>query len=795
MIQRDPCWAIASVVSLVVFVATLIVIVCRGKNKHVDRSKSRWTIFAAGVFFATFILNLGLYQPPPESALSSPIQQIEIFDRVLWSAFNTIQMFDAGRDLASLSANEASEPMCALVWLYVELLFVLSPVAFLGAVATYLVRFFGLTRVRIRSWFHSDTYVFSELNEHAVTLATSIRGREDGKLWPFRRANLVFASVDRDAGSELQTRAAGIGALCVGEKIEGVWRTLFGHWRLRLVLIGKNEVENITRAASIRSACELASAKRGNGWPLKVIRCCGDALSRVRSALCDKGDSREAAGKWLPSSGVLIYSVTSLYGAESLLVLGDDVAEQANQEAQADHVVVRARRVDWTRSLVESVLTEHPLFLLGKQPDVKQAESGEGSAAYKAWQNGMFACKKRHVVIVGAGHVGMGFLRRALSLSRFQARDSAEALSFRFDVFDNVPDPLDKTKCLAQQRFEGEAPYYRDKLAGEEFNTHFHLLDVLGPKFEEVLKTVNDWHGGITYLIVCLGDDLVTAQAAIRIREMLERMRVRKAAQAEAGKRREAYCRSLKPIILTVVDDNELAGSLARAQDDGFDYQIEPVGTDEQTYTFESIIGGEEMLGKSEYKLRSSRASDQHKKYKLYAWMADMGQEDDVRGLCVDWSADFVAKAKSGDNDDTLKAIKAYNTYASTGEDGGAPTWLCRMEHDRWNAYMWGEGFLRASVEEVETFFSTCQPEERHRLNGADLHPCVVPFDRLDELDDPIDKLYIDAIEDAEQRDDEGESDALLEIKRFDKDYRDFMEGSFKPFQLADVDYLQFERK
>jgi hypothetical protein len=724
-------------------------------------------VFAVGVFLSAFFFNLGLVLSEPSSIGSFVIRST---DRVLLSLFNSFQMIDAGKDFVKLDAGALTHRQLVFVMVVHHLLYVLSPIAFLGAVASYVSRFLSLPRAALRARLHPNTYVFSELGTHSLTLARNIRNKHK------HRANLVFASVDRDADDELQIEATSLGALCVEDSIDMVWRRLFGRRHLRLVLVGEDEVSNITRAASISKTCKAVASKR-------VVR------NMLRSFLFDKKHTEE----WMEKYGarVSIYSVTSLYGAESLL----DIGEQNSSPAANGSIPVRIRRIDWTRNLVESTLNEHPLFLLGKQPpmsadDDSGHENNYDRNGYVEWQNSMLHNDKRHVVIVGAGHVGMEFLRLALSSSRFTAPTVDEPLSFRFDVFDNAEDPLHPGEPRALRKLEAEAPYLTSRKLKEEFNVHFHVTDVFDPEFTQTLEKVNSTHGGITYVFISLGDDLASVQTAMMVRETLERMRVHRNAAKPAGQRQTSYLSDPKPIVLAIVDDDNLSESLSTANDDGFDYQIETIGSYEDMYTFDLVFGDDiksNDVEKSEYKRRSTRASALHKKYKLFAYMRHIADEE-TKKYAVDWSEDLTSAINNHANDETMAAINKYNEYV-TSTIIPDHEWLLRMEHDRWNAYMWAEGFVAATLADVETFFNTCQTKERHRLNGANMHPCLLPFDKLKELDKPIDAWYDEALESCT----ENEREAIRDCKRYNDEKRDGdMYGKHKPFELQDNDYLAF---
>lgn len=799
-ITVGPCAFACAIASTVILATTVVHILSQSVNKTLKRSRSRWTIFAIGVFCAAFAFNCGLVWSCP-SRISNGF--VRVIDLVLQSTFHSIQMIDAGKDTLALMHKGHSSYAFDYVLVVGHVLYVLSPVAFLGAVASYVSRFLSLPRARFRSFSRSNTYVFSELRDQSLTLAKNIRERHQRNLRVFRDdANLVFASVSRDADDDLQIKASELGALCVEDSIDMVWRPFFGHRKLRLVFIGKDEVSNITRAASIGKTCrEVAKRrvmrKRLRALLAKIMNIVERYVMRKKlRALLAKIKCPEYAGSVnqtaLPS--VSIYSITSLYGAESLLKIGE---QDSTTDTTDGAITVRIRRIDWTRNMVESTLDEYPLFLLGYQPPVPNdgndphADGDPQKDAYINWQKNMFANDKRHVVIVGAGHVGMEFLRLSLSSSRFGAPNASDALGFRFDVFDNTKDPLHPGKPLARRKFEAEAPRFAKGVLANEYNTHFHLVDALDPDFANTLDTIDKKHGGITYVLVALGDDLATVKAATRIREVLERRRVRRNANKPQGQRKNAYLADPMPIILAVVSDDDLSESLAKAEDDGFEYQIRAVGSDEDMFTFDRIFGNITQpvkKEKSEYKRRSTRASNLHRKYKLFAFMRHVAN-DDAKEWVVDWSADLSSLAKGDACNSTSEAIVLYDKYV--GDSSVVEhEWLLRMEHDRWNVYMWAEGFVQASLNEVETFFNTCQTEERHRLNGANMHPCLVPFDKLASLDKRIDAWYDEAVRSCSKE----ECKSLWRCKRYRKKLDDKY-GKHKPFQQQDNDYLTFSDK
>lgn len=211
VITVNFCAVNLTFVSTAILLFTIVLIWQQSNNKALKRSRSRWTLFAVGVFCSAFFFSLGL-------VLSDKSEMGHIItsalDNVLRATFGSIQMINGERDYASLDPGQLPNGCFAFIVFFEHLLSVLSPVAFLGAVASYVSRFLSMPRASFRSIFRPITYVFSDLGEPSLTLAASIRDKH----WrscriPFLKnrqrdgANLVFTSVNRDSDDELQIRA------------------------------------------------------------------------------------------------------------------------------------------------------------------------------------------------------------------------------------------------------------------------------------------------------------------------------------------------------------------------------------------------------------------------------------------------------------------------------------------------------------------------------------------------------------------------------------------------------------
>lgn len=678
--------------SLVVLVAT--VFLARGESlfgsQH-GRGVNLVTL-AMGTFTSAFLLCLGLNID--KAGISFPYT-------LLLSVLQAIKTTGGGNTPLSLSAvklsrilggeaghtNAISENLCHAVYFYQCVLYIVAPVSFVSVLVSRLMNFFALPRAHWRA-LHRDTYVFDELSEPTLTLARSI---EKHAKTTKDVVNLVFTDTNNNVGDAFHARALALGATCVQNSVETVWKHLPHGRHVHIILTSKDEKRNITRASSISRAC--ASAAKNWKPPL-------------RYRLPVKHKALEA---WTSAPHVTISAVTTLRGAESLFEHEElDVLEIGEEQFMR----VPVRCIDWTRNTTEKILGEYPLFLLGRQPELPQPSDGVAYKSYLAWQNAMLDEDRRHVVVVGAGHVGMEFLSLALSTSRNGSPSDKGPLQYRFDVFDNKADALHKSECLAKYRFiaqtDGNANEL-DKLACE-----FHLYDVLGNDFLDKLVELNNVHGGITYLVVALGDDFATAQVSLRIRELFSgrddgRLASAGGVGAEGQPQRECarqehiarealhtYARTdadvkrVQPVIVAALDDAELCNALAQAKRGGFDYAIDTMGSPQDMYTYELVFGENGVPEQvTERERKAVRAKKLHEKYKLFSYMrSQQGSANGVCGYAINWRT-ACGREQQPDDEAGISEVRAqFRQYQQTQQG----RWLDHMEQERLRTYSWAEG-------------------------------------------------------------------------------------------------------
>lgn len=482
-------------------------------------------------------------------------------------------------------------------------------------------------------------------------------------------------------------------------------------------------------------------------------------------------------------------------------------------ERYQNRVIIRG--FDNTRGVIEHVIDRYPIFLnfnpkspwitvsktlrhendgiIGQQDgkdDLRESLNEEllGSPASRIID--------RHIVIVGAGALGLEFVGSVLWASRI------DGVHVRIDVLDHEENPALPGTTMAEERFAANSPeimswvHWGKHTDPDEdmrwYDLRFRLLDADGRAYQ---RFIEEHAATVTYVFIALGDDIHNAKVAMRTRQTLERELLRRLGKSEAyakrsdtesdKEKRDNYLKAARPLILTFIENDELAGIVEKAQYEGQPCDITCVGRTAESFTYETLVKLKEF-NKPEYNRRSSRASNAHGKYRLFAYLRRLWRRDhdvELRDGGLPVRADVLSMLKDVDwmqePQSSWKAVRHYNRYCvskaaidkyndeaekegqhpetevkpqshalhTEGRGDGKPCreWLLRMEHERWNAYMRVEGFEVARADEIAALFNTGQEasgKNLHRSSVAGLHPCLIPFDGLTATYHRVDGLY-----------------------------------------------------
>ena len=647
-----------------------------------DHRKINYATFMELFALSVFLLSIGVAALP--LTLEAPL-------KVVHTTLDAI----ASRNIVP---QDTSTPLLYAIYLYGMTLSAICRLATVGLVASIFRRSLAVPRLYLRS-LHQDTYVFSHLTKDTLALAQDvIRTYENGaqRAGSSKRVSLCFASVE-ERGTPLKYEARDCGAIFLDRNVAKILPRRANNTSWTYVLMG-DPANDLTDALALKS------------------RLTAQDKESTHIILCSERDDLEPL---LNPQGV-------------------------------DNEDMAIRIVNYSQRLAESILDTYPLFITAEKLPADPKSPNEGVGQRTALVPLIEPANPR-VLVVGAGSVGTRFIRSSAWCSQI------DSLKVDLDVID-VAAGVRSAQVGFDDLVSGA---YQQAVCYEGGCTYRFLnIDALSEGYTQYLEQHAE---EITYCLICLGDDTLTAQVALRTSQILWREAVQRAAKGTGTF--ALRC----PLIVALVRDKSLATAVSTASRGGRRYDIRCIG-ERSVFTYESLWGKDRS---TEYSRRSSRAADLHRKYRIYAFarssilglhgmQPDAQLLDDVKH--VDWSSDFskeislVKEAmksggiKQGDSPLGRLIARYYAFLHDTEPFGGTARadheWLLRMEHARWNAYMLAEGYEKASLDEVRMFFGTQNLDQvgnghLHHDDFALLHPCITTFEELDELDDPLEQLYL----------------------------------------------------
>ena len=595
---------------------------------------------------------------------------------VLDSLLSSFQMFALGRGIdIDMKMLVWMGPLLLVYAVYNAALFIAAPVATAGTIVSLIGQLLSVPRMRHLAR-KRGVHVFSELNEKSLTLAKSIY-EEEGTAEHL----VVFAGVGEN-NEALASDAKIAGMMCLTHSVSYIARRIGGgSFKRTYVFASDDEVANL-----------------GNGITL----------------------ARQLAERYVPDDPtpyVFMFSSSPVAGA-----VVDAVSSEINAPIgqEAPQIKVRLKRVDWIRNTVDLLLEKYPLFSTGLDESCMNGREFEPKLTFD------YEPSCRRILIVGESMFAVEYLKGAI-----WAGQLGDDIKVQIDVVTPGIETLKSRFAFESPEFFAEdgRPYQ------DRYNLRFFPFDPQGVDYLDFLLDGQSEYGEIDQVLVAIDDDLVCAKVARRTREALEQ-------------RRLAHPGTKPAFIAALIEDTELAQAVRLMKARKRLYAIEPVGDVESAYTVknvfntplsrqarnvnriysENLINGADDfkaavdqvdLGfmESEYNQRSSLASALHRKYSLFLVCR---KTLSAAGAEADWTAPLESL------DQTVK--DEYEAYFKT-EDA---SWLSVVEHDRWSAYVSTEGHEYASLEQVKQIWAL---EGRHNYELAHLHPCLIDFDNLPELD------------------------------------------------------------
>lgn len=685
------------ILSLAALAATIIAVIRVTKNrKSTEAPVSSWVVYTIGIFATAFFMVLSQEIAGLTGSEGSP--------KLLDALFGTLQMFGMNRDIGL--NTESLQWMGNLLPCYViynAALFLAAPTGVIGSVITLAVEFIGVFRLRLLAS-GKPVYIFSEATNRSLTLAKSIKEALEKK----GGCVIVFSGVEKDDESTNVIDAKSESMLCLPQSMSYLAKQVTNSSALRtFVFSSENEIENISG---------------------------GVELARKLAA------SPSASNK---APHILIFSSSPVGGP-----IVDAVAAELNDN---DKISVFIQRVDWIRSTVDTMIDEYPLFTTGLAEDCiySKIDDEHVDGGFKPKLAFDLASNRRRVVVVGNGAFAKEFVKCAL-----WATQLGDDIKTQIDVVMGSDGRLkDELQLECPELFATDGRPYQGY-----FNVSFEPIDPETGAYQEYLldRDLGDdaeKRDHPTYVVIALDDDLTCAKIALRTCEILEQRRFRAADNVCA------------PFIAAVINDSELANGLRHMEKRNRFYSVQPVGSNEDSFDYESIfnprllryatnvnrvygsgsIHGEgdkfkaaieradTSFANSEYNQRSSMAASLHRKYSLFLFCRKTNL---ACARDVDWTLGLDAIAlKNNESGKVVKGeiLKAYDDYLHTQDF----SWLSKIEHDRWSAYVATEGYEYAATSEMAKMLRLAGRQE---YAIGHLHGCLIPFEELPNLDKELAK-------------------------------------------------------
>lgn len=276
---------------------------------------------------------------------------------------------------------------------------------------------------------------------------------------------------------------------------------------------------------------------------------------------------------------------------------------------------------------------------------------------------------------------------------------------------------MDKNADLAKQYTFAECPELCN------YDIEFIKVDVLTPTFEKTVKQYID----STFVCVSTGSDTLNIDTAEKVFQIFHRhdinittpiyTRVRNEVQVKNLNQYGKYLEDRHIHIFGTIESIYSECTLFSSELEKLAFAVHLCYSDFPDSDSSSYQKARYSFETSLYNRRSSMASALHISTKLY-------------------QCGFKGFSSLNDiSEKELQQIENALLDPSTIDD------LARNEHNRWNAFMRCEGHRKASI---ETMLKYAPILKSHQDKKGYLHPCIVPWEQLDNVQAKYNELKID---------------------------------------------------
>lgn len=236
-------WSICFFVSVILFLGAIIASI---RLAHVKNKKGRILNTVNVLVFGTFLSAVVMFLPIYDDFFSQAPYQLA--KKVLLSIHNAIRLFIVDGEFTIITdyVSKAPENIRHLYSVYAAAIFVIAPVLTFGFVLSFFKNLSAYRRYLFG--FFKEVFVFSELNDKSVALATSLKKNNRKRLIIFTD---VFEKNDEVSYEQIE-QAREIQGICFKKDIQVVNFKLHSRKApITFFAIGNDETENINQSLKL----------------------------------------------------------------------------------------------------------------------------------------------------------------------------------------------------------------------------------------------------------------------------------------------------------------------------------------------------------------------------------------------------------------------------------------------------------------------------------------------------------------------------------------------------------------
>ncbi len=232
-------WTIFFILAVAILLAAVIIGLWLKKSKKQKGIVTPLNCLLTGCFVSAFLLFIPIYYTDLWKA------DFTILKALLLSLLDTIKLFTLNVDSTIVTEGVGNAP----AWLseyysaFAFLLYVFAPIMTFGFLLSFLKNV-SAHMAYIFSW-RKQIYIFSELNEKSIVLASDIVKNH-------KKAKVLFGNVfekNEETAFELVEQARRLGAICFKKDVTAVELNMHSKKQeIHVFLIGETEMENINQA-------------------------------------------------------------------------------------------------------------------------------------------------------------------------------------------------------------------------------------------------------------------------------------------------------------------------------------------------------------------------------------------------------------------------------------------------------------------------------------------------------------------------------------------------------------------